>query len=106
VWKLALGLAVVAVLLLVLFTGDKSLVTLLSLYRERTHAAVEIADLKKANQKLEQQIGDLRLHPEAVEPIAREELGLVRSRELVYRFVPAQAPAVQETNRAEAKPKP
>lgn len=105
-WKLTLGLAVVAILLMVLFTGDKSLVSLLALYKDRARAAAEITDLKKTNQKLQQQIGDLRVHPEAVEPIAREELGLVRSRELVYRFVPAPVDTPREANRSEAKPKP
>lgn len=103
-WKALLGLAAAGVFLMVLFTGNKSLVSLLALYKERAHAAAEISDLKKTNLKLEQQIGDLRAHPEAVEPIAREELGLVRSRELVYRFVPAPAVSPRETAHSESKP--
>jgi cell division protein FtsB len=105
-WKIALGLAAAALCLLVLFTGDKSLVSLLAMYKQRAQAVAEIADLKKTNQKLQQQIGDLRVHPEAVEPIAREELGLVRIRELVYRFVPAPAAPSRDASRPEPKPKP
>ena len=82
------------------------MISLRSLYQERDRAAAEIADLKKTNQKLEQQIGDLRAHPEAVEPIAREELGLVRSRELVYRFVSAPEATSPQASRPESKPKP
>jgi cell division protein FtsB len=103
---MALGLAAVALCLFVLFTGDKSVVSLLALYKQRAQAVTEIADLKKTNQKLQQQIGDLRVHPEAVEPIAREELGLVRSRELVYRFVPAPAAPSREVSRPESKSRP
>jgi cell division protein FtsB len=102
-WKLALGLGAVGVFLLVLFAGDKSLVSLLDMYKARARAAAEIADLKKTNQKLQQQIGELRTHSEAVEPIAREELGLVRRGELVYRFVPAPLDSRQETAGPEAK---
>jgi cell division protein FtsB len=92
-WKVALGVAAVSLFLGVLFTGDKSLFSLLALYKERDRLAAEISDIQKTNFKLSQQITELRAHPQAVEPIAREELGLVQNGEIVYRFIPAQAAA-------------
>ncbi len=100
VWKIVLGLTGVLVFLMVLFAGDKSLLSLLSLYKERDQQALEMADMQKTNQKLKQQIAELRAHPQAVEPIAREELGLVRAGELVYRFIPERAPG-SVVNRSE-----
>jgi cell division protein FtsB len=73
---------------MVLFAGDKSLVSLLSLYKDRDRLAQELVEVEKTNQRLKDQINELRTHPQAVEPIAREELGLVREGERVYRFVP------------------
>jgi cell division protein FtsB len=89
-WGRALACLGVLTFALVLFLGQKNLFKLLSLYRERAEVAGRIAELKNSNQRLERQIQDLRANPKAVEPIAREELGLVLRNEYVYRFVPPQ----------------
>lgn len=62
----------------------------LALYREQRHLAVQTEELKIENQKLCQQIDDLKHAPRAIERIAREELGMVREDEIVYRFVPPE----------------
>lgn len=80
-----LGLAALAAIFLL---GSKNLPKLISLYQERKTLAAQIEDVKNTNQRLERQIHDLRVNPQAVEPIAREELGLAAPGELIYRFVP------------------
>jgi cell division protein FtsB len=81
---LGLGLSLILALLL---TGKKSIFTVISLYREQESLAEQIAELKTENEKLTQQIEDLKTNSKAVERIAREELGMVRGDETVYRFV-------------------
>ncbi len=96
VWKAVLGLVGALILLMVLFAGDKSLVSLLSLYKDRDRLAQELVEVEKTNLRLKDQINELRTHPQAVEPIAREELGLVRAGERVYRFVPEPVSAEEK----------
>ncbi len=88
-WWAAFG-AGLTVILLLLLTGEKSLLKVLALYREQRHLVVQTEELKNENQKLRQQIDDLKHAPRAIERIAREELGMVREDEIVYRFVPPE----------------
>jgi cell division protein FtsB len=87
-WQVALGIAAAILLLALLLAGDKSLIALLGRYQERAQLTGQIEELQGVNQKWRQQVQELEAQPKAVEPIAREELGLVRAGELVYRFVP------------------
>ncbi len=80
----------ILLLLLVLLAGDKSIFKVMSLYREQDHLTARLAELKQENKKLQTQISQLKSDPKAVERIAREELGMVRPDEVVYRFVPAR----------------
>ncbi len=92
VWQgLLLGAGLLAVLLMLL-VGKKSLFKLLALYREQEHLSSRVEESIVENRKLEQRIKNLRQNPGAVEDIAREDLGMLRPDEIIYRFVsPAQA---------------
>ncbi len=97
VWQgLLLGAVLLAVLLMLL-AGKKSLFKLLALYREQEYISSRVEETREENQKLEQGIKNLQQNPGAVEDIAREELGMLRPNELIYRFVsPDQAVAEPE----------
>ncbi|MBN1594895.1 septum formation initiator family protein [candidate division FCPU426 bacterium] len=85
-WGIILGVSALVVLLL-LMAGEKSLFKVIVCYRELEHLETSCEDVKMENEKLRQQIEDLQHDPKAMERIAREELGMVRSDEIVYRFV-------------------
>ena len=88
-WGRLLWLGGLAGLLAILFVGQKNVIQLVSLYHSRTQLGLQRESLQAANLRLQHQIEDLHAHPQAVEPIAREELGLAARGELVYRFLPA-----------------
>ncbi|MDV7390348.1 septum formation initiator family protein, partial [Arthrospira platensis SPKY1] len=73
--------------LTLLLWGEKSILRIWALQQETQRTQQQIEALKTKNQKLRSQIETLRRDPRAVERIAREELGLVRTDEIVYRFV-------------------
>ncbi|MCD4813397.1 septum formation initiator family protein [bacterium] len=85
-WGIMLSFSFVLISLLLLM-GEKSFLKVITLYRERILLASQIEDIETNNKKLTQQIEDLKKGPNAVERIAREELGMVRQDEIVYRFV-------------------
>lgn len=87
-WWKALAVAALGAVLVVLLAGDKNLVKLISLYHERDLANRQLEDLQADNARMQEQIRALQTDPKAVELIAREELGLVRADEWVYRFAP------------------
>jgi cell division protein FtsB len=90
-WPLIL-LAGAGILLAVLLVGDKNSLKLLALYQERDRMAQSLDTMKNENEKIKEQIQALKTDPKAVEQLAREELGLVKSQEWVYRFVPRTEP--------------
>jgi len=85
-WWVILGLSTVLILIL-LAAGEKSIFKVIALYHEQKQLFNQIEEIKVKNKKLQQQIEDLRTDAKAVERIAREELGMVRRDEIVYRFV-------------------
>jgi len=92
-------------LLGILLVGEKSLFTAWRLQRERLELAARIQETRLENQKLAQQIQDLQRDPKSVEMIAREELGMVRPDEIVYRFIPGdRSNAGQKTGAPEEQP--
>ncbi len=90
-WRwLVFGLGPLLALTLLLW-GEKSILRIWALQQETQRTQQQIETLKTKNQKLRSQIETLRRDPRAVERIAREELGLVRHDEIVYRFVSPEA---------------
>ncbi len=93
-WLALLGLAAAAFVLLKLFLSlllsDMGIFTLLNLHRTRGDLQQEITDLREKNATLSDQVHALRSDPVYIEALAREELGMVRSGEQVYRLVPRE----------------
>jgi cell division protein FtsB len=80
--SLALFLIVAASTLNALF-GDRGLLELLKARQDIESLDQEIASLRAENQKLLEEIRDLKSSPFAVERLARENLGLVKPGEIV-----------------------
>jgi cell division protein FtsB len=57
-----------------------------SLEKELAGVQAENAELRRDVSKLRTEVKDLREDPQAVERIAREQLGLVRKSEIVFQF--------------------
>lgn len=91
-WGLALG-TVLIMLVTVITAGEKSIFKVIALYQERQHLQTRTEQIKQENKKMSEQIEQLKSNPRAVEQIAREELGMVRPDEVIYRFVPASSEA-------------
>ena len=67
--------------------GGRSLMQIYHLKEERERIRTSNARLREENQKLAEQIGRMKHNKkEEVEKIAREELGLVKKGELIYKF--------------------
>ncbi len=87
-WGKLLWFGGLTALAAILFIGQNNLTRLLSLQQDVTRLVRQRDALQAANTRLERQVKDLKAHPQAVEPIAREELGLALPGERIYRFLP------------------
>ncbi len=77
----------IAMLLFFGVFGGRSLVQIYHLKEERERIRTSNARLREENRKLAEQIGRMKHNKkEEVERIAREELGLVKKGELIYKF--------------------
>jgi cell division protein FtsB len=76
------------------FMGNRGLMRLYHLRRERAELTREIDRLGGTNALLAEQARGLKTDPGRIEAIAREELGLVKPGEQVYEF---RTPARPET---------
>jgi len=92
-WRLAILFLLVLVVASVM--GNRSLLRLYQMHRDRVALEREIEQLVTANAALAEDVRNLRTDPARVEAIAREELGLVKPGELVYEFRPASPPSPQ-----------
>jgi cell division protein FtsL len=90
-----LRLAILFLLALVVASviGNRSLIRLYQMHRDRATLEREIDQLTAANAILAEEVRTLRTDPARVEAIAREELGLVKPGELVYEFRSTAPPA-------------
>lgn len=68
--------------------GERGLLRIYEMKREKTRIDQAIAKLKVENRQLVQLIEGLRTDRQQIERIARKELGLVKPDEVVYRFTP------------------
>ncbi len=66
--------------------GETGLVPLVRLMREADGARDRLAALQQERARLRREVRDLRSDPRAIEAAAREQLGMVRSGELVIRW--------------------
>ena len=84
-------LALLAVLLVTLqyrlWVGEGSLAEVYTLKREIEAQRAELQRLRKRNGTLQAEVADLKRGLEAVEERARNDLGMIRDREIFYQVV-------------------
>lgn len=87
-------LLVVVIIVLDALAGDRGLLAMLRVRRQYTALAATLAKDRAVNARLAEQARRLLDDPNAVEEVARRELGLIRPGEKVFiiKDVPAPAP--------------
>jgi cell division protein FtsB len=83
---LVLGIAGALYLIIPLFLGDMGILKYFGMLKKHHHISAEIHELIEENRELQQKVEALRSDPDVIEKIAREQLGLVKEGELVYKF--------------------
>lgn len=83
----ALSLAIVGVLGYVYLGGSHGLIRIYQLRRQREVLRHQILELQAEREIMMKENRELREEPAAIERVAREELGMVKGGEVVYRFV-------------------
>jgi cell division protein FtsL len=71
---------------LVTYIFTKEITKVYSLYMENIEIKKRIVELKKENEKLQKQITVLNTEIPIIEKIAREELGMIKNSEKIYKF--------------------
>jgi len=85
-------LAFVAVLVYVFVFSRHGYLRRRELERENERLTGEVSELRRENEKLKRDLKNLD-DPAAVEKLAREELGLVKNGETIYRFIEPETAA-------------
>lgn len=103
--RLALAMAglVSAALVSAVVFGSRGLLHLHALRTEKAEISQRIAGLLRENTRLRERLHRLRTDDRSLEQRAREQLGLVRPGEIVYRFPAPPGPA-RSTPTAEGPP--
>ena len=84
-----------AVILFILFFtifGDRGLLRINHLHRDRDEMEQRFLELKGENDKLKREIAALQSDRRYLESIARRDFGLVRSNEVIYQFPAEKLP--------------
>ena len=76
----------VGLVLLSSFKGPYSIMSIYRFRKQRDRIKSDILQLSEENNLLRQEIEKLRSDPECIARIAREELGLVKPGEIIYRY--------------------
>lgn len=92
-WFLALGLAL---LLLQDVFGTHGLLAMRRAQKESARVQREIDQINQENRRLQENVKALKTDPAAIERIAREEMGLARPGEYIFKLPtkPSDAPAL------------
>jgi len=80
--------AVVAFILYFTIFGDRGLLRINHLHRDRDEMQQRLSELKSENDRLKREITALQSDRRYLESIARRDFGLVRSNEVIYQFPP------------------
>ncbi|HBA86531.1 MAG TPA: septum formation initiator [Geobacter sp.] len=88
--------AVIIFILYFTIFGDRGLLRINHLHRDRDEMQKHLTDLKSENDKLKREIAALQSDRRYLESIARRDFGLVRSNEVIYQFPPQARAAVAE----------
>lgn len=99
-------LPAIIILFILYFTvfGDRGLLRISHLRRDRDEMQKKLTELKGENDKLRREIEALRSDRRYLESLARRDFGLVRGNEVIYQF-PPQAPP-QDKGDHKAPPPP
>jgi cell division protein FtsB len=82
-----------AIILFILFFtvfGDRGLLRINHLHRDRDEMQQHLQELKGENDRLKREISALQSDRRYLESIARRDFGLVRSNEVIYQFPPQE----------------
>ncbi|MDH5676307.1 MAG: septum formation initiator family protein [Myxococcales bacterium] len=86
-WLLPFGLLVFAIIFVPLRILDaQGLPRYRALRQELSHVRETNADLRRELAELDRRVQGLRDNPEAIERIARDELGMLRDGEVIFQF--------------------
>jgi cell division protein FtsB len=83
--------AAVALLLLQDVFGTHGLLAMRHSEQQATEIQKQIEQLNQENRQLQDQVNSLKSDPSAIEHIAREEMGLARSGEYIFKVAPHSA---------------
>jgi cell division protein FtsB len=86
-----LGLALLALLVHDIF-GAHGFIAMRKTQREIEQIREQIGKLNSENQSLSGQVNSLKTDPKAIERIAREEMGLARPGEIIYKLPDSAKP--------------
>lgn len=89
-----LGLFLLAIFVHDLF-GEHGFLAMRRMQQEAGQLSLEIEKLNAENQKLATEVQSLKTDPKAIERIAREEMGLAKPGELIFKLPPKAQPAPQ-----------
>jgi cell division protein FtsB len=78
-------------LLAVLIGGDYNAFSIWGLYQQKEDLSRQVDSLRVENQLLADQIKLLDEDPRAIEKVAREQFGMARNEETIYRILPETA---------------
>lgn len=68
--------------------GDKGLLRIYELKQDKEKVDARLSTAREENEKLKHNIHALKTDRRYIESIARKDLGLVRSNEVIYQFAP------------------
>jgi cell division protein FtsB len=101
--------AVIVFILYFTVFGDRGLLRINHLHRDRDEMQQRLQELKGENERLKREISALQTDRRYLESIARRDFGLVRSNEVIYQFPqekaghpPAAAPPAKKALPPEA----
>ena len=86
-----LGLCLLAIFVHDLF-GEHGFLAMRQMQKEVDRLSVEIRRLNEDNKKLADEVQALKTDPKTIERIAREEMGLARPGEMIFKLPPRPAP--------------
>ncbi len=87
-------------LLAALIGGDYNVFSIWGLYRQKEDLSREVDSLRVENQLLSDQIKRLEQDPRAIERVAREQFGMARNGETVYRILPTSPDSLSQDSAA------
>ena len=100
--------AVVIFILFFTVFGDRGLLRINHLHRDRDEMQQRFLELQGENERLKREISALQTDRRYLESIARRDFGLVRSNEVIYQFPPQEKlpPPADKAEKKGAPPEP